>query len=109
SYPLSLHDALPILDRGTLKSGLGTRITYYINEEKESEGHYKFGNPDGEWKYYHDNGRLASEGLMLEGKREGSWKYYGRNGSLTDLINFEEDEMVPEEGPELDLMFQNFN
>lgn len=102
------YDGATTLDPGTLKSGEGSRITYYINGTKESEGSYRFGKAHGEWRYYHDNGRLASEGTMENGQKEGAWKYYGRNGALTDLIQFEADEMVPEEMPKDELMFQNF-
>src|SRR5690606_11208171 len=58
------YDGTKTLDPGTLKAGNGTRITYYVNENKESEGEYRFGKADGGWKYYHDNGRLASEGQI---------------------------------------------
>ena len=67
------YDGSAKLDPGTLKDGNGTRITYYINGQKESEGNYTSGKPEGTWKYYHDNGRLASEGQMEEGRKEGPW------------------------------------
>jgi uncharacterized protein len=38
--------------RVRLKDGNGTRLTYYIDGQKESEGNYKSGNPDGGWRYY---------------------------------------------------------
>lgn len=101
-------DGSDTLDPGTLKSGEGSRITYYIDGTKESEGQYKSGMPEGEWRYFHDNGRLASEGMMAEGRKEGAWKYYGRNGSLTDLVNFEADEIIQKDEQEAGLMFQNF-
>lgn len=103
------YDGSQTLDAGTLEDGNGTRITYYINGQKESEGNYKSGRPDGIWKYYHDNGRLASEGQMEEGQKEGAWKYYTRSGNLEDIINFKEGEVVPENLPEESDLFQNFN
>ena len=103
------YDGSKTLDSGTLQSGNGTRITYDSNETEESEGQYKSGQASGEWKYYHDNGRLASAGEMVDGKKEGPWTYYGRNGAVSDLVNYKDDEIVQEENPVLDLMFRNFN
>jgi hypothetical protein len=103
------YDGSSTLDPGTLKDGDGTRITYYINGQKESEGNYKSGHPDGQWKYYHDNGRLASEGDMENGKKEGPWKYYSRAGNLEDIINFKNDEVILDEEPQPNGLFQDFN
>lgn len=103
------YDGSKTLDRGTLQDGNGTRITYYVNGRKESEGSYTNGKPEGVWKYFHDNGRLASEGQMVDGKKEGQWKYYNRNGRLDEVLIFENDEVVPLEDPVNDLPFQIFN
>ncbi|GAB2994847.1 hypothetical protein GCM10027284_11810 [Cyclobacterium sediminis] len=97
------------LNPGTLRDGNGTRITYYINGAKESEGNYQSGKPEGNWKYYHDNGRLASEGKMVDGKKEGPWKYYTRSGNLEDIIQFDDDEVLPNEIPEESDLFQDFD
>lgn len=82
------------LDKGTLKDGNGTRITYYVNSQKESEGTFKSGKADGLWIFYHENGRKASEGAMVDGKKEGPWRYYNSAGRLEDLVNFKNDEIV---------------
>jgi uncharacterized protein len=90
----SSYDGTKTFDKGTLKDGFGTRITYYVNGQKESEGTYKSGKPDGLWIFYHENGRKASEGTMIDGKKEGPWRYYNSAGRLEDLINFKNDEIV---------------
>lgn len=93
------------LDKGTLKNGNGSRITYYVTGKKESEGSYKSGRAEGTWVFYHENGRKASEGQMKEGKKEGPWRYYNPAGRLEDLINYKEDEIVED----YTQMFTDFN
>jgi uncharacterized protein len=89
------YDGQRKLEKGTLKDGNGTRITYYINGQKESEGTFKSGKAEGLWIFYHENGRKASEGSMKDGKKEGPWRYYNSAGRLEDLINFKNDVIVP--------------
>ncbi|WP_332912821.1 hypothetical protein [Algoriphagus boritolerans] len=60
------------MEKGTLKDGNGTRITYYVNGQKESEGTFKSGKAEGLWIFYHENGRKASEGTMIDGKKRRS-------------------------------------
>lgn len=103
------YDGTQILDKGTLKDGEGTRITYYITGKKESEGQYKSGKADGTWSYYHENGRKASEGKMIEGKKEGLWKYFNTSGRLEQIITFQADEIVPEKDPEPLIQFNPFD
>ena len=88
------YDGGKTLDKGTLKDGTGTRITYYVSGNKESEGSYKSGKGDGLWIFYHENGKKASEGAMKDGKKEGPWRYYNPAGRLEDLINYKNDEIV---------------
>lgn len=91
------YDGTSTLDKGTLKDGNGTRITYYTTGKKESEGNYTMGKPEGTWTYFHENGNKASEGKMEDGKKEGPWRYYNLNGRLEQIINFKDDEIVTEE------------
>ncbi len=88
------YDGTTKLNKGTLKDGDGTRITYYVSGQKESEGTFKSGKADGIWTFFHENGRKASEGTMLDGQKEGPWKYYNAAGRLEDLVNFKKDEIV---------------
>ena len=91
---LSTEDGKSTLDKGTLKNGNGTRITYYLTGAKESEGSYVSGKAEGIWIFYHESGKKASEGVMKEGKREGTWRFYNSAGRLEDLIQFKADEIV---------------
>jgi hypothetical protein len=88
------YDGSTKLNKGSLKDGEGTRITYYISGQKESEGTFKSGKADGLWVFYHETGRKASEGAMKDGKKEGPWRYYNTAGRLVDLINYKNDEVV---------------
>lgn len=58
----------------------------------EIEGTMKDGKRDGEWKYYHPNGKLQSEGTCKEDKKHGWWKAYDTNGNVTLEAEYEEDE-----------------
>ena len=40
---------------------------------------------EGEWKYYHENGKLEAIGNYKNGKEEGEWKFYHENGKLEQL------------------------
>ena len=88
------YDGKTKLEKGSLKDGDGTRLTYYIDGSKESEGTFKSGKADGLWIFYHENGRKASEGNMKEGKKDGPWRYYNSAGRLTDLVTYKDDEVV---------------
>ncbi len=87
------YDGKETRDAGSLKDGNGTRITYYVTGQKESEGKYLSGKADGIWIYYHESGRKASEGIMKDGKKQGAWKFYNSAGRLEDLIQFKDDEI----------------
>ncbi|MBN3583527.1 hypothetical protein JYB64_14095 [Algoriphagus aestuarii] len=91
------YDGNSTYEKGTLKDGNGTRLTYYVTGKKESEGSYKGGKAEGTWIFYHENGRKASEGSMVEGKKEGVWRYYNPSGRLEDLINYKNDEIIEDQ------------
>lgn len=97
------------LEKGTLKDGTGSRITYYVSGKKESEGNYNDGKPNGKWSYFHENEKLASEGQMIGGKKEGLWRYFNNNGLLEQVITFENDEVKETENPPVEINFKNFN
>ncbi|GHB31576.1 toxin-antitoxin system YwqK family antitoxin [Mongoliitalea lutea] len=90
------YDGSTTYDKGTLSDGNGSRITYYTSGTKESEGMYVNGKADGTWVYFHENGRKASEGQMKDGKKEGPWRYFNIAGRLEQIINFKDDEIVPD-------------
>ena len=45
------------------------------------------GKKEGEWKYYHENGKLAAIENYKNGKAEGEWKFYHENGKLEQIGN----------------------
>ncbi|MBK8207626.1 MAG: hypothetical protein IPK87_12695 [Planctomycetes bacterium] len=57
----------------------------------ESEGTMKDGQREGEWKYYHPNGKLQSEGTCVAGKKHGWWKAYNTSGEVTLEAEYAED------------------
>lgn len=46
----------------------GKYISFYSNNQTKSEGIYKVGYKEGEWKYYYSNGNLKSRGKYVKGK-----------------------------------------
>ena len=94
-------------DYGILKSienqlygGKGSEIKIYSqNRTLIAIGSYEkvlgLGNPynairTGEWKYYHENGKLDEIGSYSKG-RTGEWKAYHENGQLSSLGNYSGD------------------
>jgi uncharacterized protein len=58
---------------------------------KKSEGPYKDGNPVGEWKFWHENGKIKEEGKFTDkGLRSGIWKVYDEDGTLAEEITYTE-------------------
>ena len=54
----------------------------------EGIGSYKDGKPEGEWKWYHENGKLETIASFKDGKAEGEWKWYHENGKLETIGSF---------------------
>lgn len=51
-------------------------LTYYENGKLESEGELlPDGHRVGNWKYYHNDGKLKAAGEYNDGLKEGSWSY----------------------------------
>lgn len=56
-----------------------------------STGPYKDGKSFGEWKYYHENGRLKAIGNYdEEGIEQGTWNFYFDNGNLSSTTEFKD-------------------
>lgn len=54
-----------------------------------SEGEYVKNLPIGEWKFYHENGKLKTVGSYnSDGYKNGVWKTYDKNGTLTEEETF---------------------
>ena len=57
---------------------------YYDNGNLKVTGIYdENGQKTGEWKSYHENGKLYSVGKFENGKATGKWKFFDENGNLT--------------------------
>ena len=53
---------------------------YHETGKLKSLGQYKKGKEEGKWKFFHENGKLQSSGNFKDGIEDGGWKYYDING-----------------------------
>lgn len=60
----------------------GWHIAWQSKNAKEHEGTQINGISQGEWTYFHDNGKLSARGHYVNDRREGEWIYYHKNGNL---------------------------
>lgn len=63
---------------------------YFPDGKLMGEGFFEKGN--GDYKEYHDNGKLKLEGKVVKGKNEGRWNYYYEDGSLEGFCDYEQGE-----------------
>lgn len=82
------------LSFGTLNEGFGHRITYYENGRKYSEGPYKNGVTEGEWRFYDERERLLTSGQMKNGFKEGIWKIYTKSGRMIKQESYERGQLI---------------
>ena len=54
----------------------------YDNGQREYEGHYKDGKPNGPLNYYYDNGNIKRKGSLKNGIPIGVWTYYKLDGTI---------------------------
>ena len=59
----------------------------YPNGQREYEGQYKNGKPNGNLVYYYENGSIKREGKLKNGSPVGRWKYYSDEENLTKTID----------------------
>lgn len=88
-------------------------ITYYPNQQKQSEGEIKEGKMHGKWSFWfqngqlwtvayyqeniehgeqtvwHDNGNKYYQGSFEDGVRTGIWKFWDSSGNLTKTIDYD--------------------
>lgn len=64
-----------------------TGILYneHSNGQREYEGYYKKGVPNGKLTYYFDNGSKMREGVLKNGSPAGRWIYYNSDGSIKEI------------------------
>lgn len=53
-----------------------------------------FGQKQGAWKYFWDNGQLRVEGNYLNNKKHGFFKYYDEGGNFLYVEKYEHDQLV---------------
>ena len=59
----------------------------YPSGNREYEGEYNGGKPNGLLIYWFDNGNKMREGKLRNGSPIGRWKYYNQEGNLTKTID----------------------
>ena len=93
----------------------GSYISYYLNEQVKSKGHFANNKAEGIWEYFYENGNLkmkgelinnqyhgkwiyfyengnkSMEGEIIEGERQGPWKFYFENGTIKNNGKFVND------------------
>lgn len=65
--------------------------TFYFNENKESDSHWKDGKLDGPYEDYWHNGQKKSHGQYRAGKKEGEWEFYYNQFTLSSKGSFRDD------------------
>lgn len=58
----------------------GRFVEFWETGKKHSKGRYVEGKKEGEWTYWHGNGRIAKKGSFVNGKLEGRWLYVTEDG-----------------------------
>ncbi|MCC2548384.1 tetratricopeptide repeat protein [Hymenobacter sp. BT175] len=64
-----------------------------VSGKMSSEGQYRDGRPDGEWKFYYPSGALSTRGSYRNGSREGNWTEYFENGKVESVRSYQDDEL----------------
>tara|TARA_B110000263_G_scaffold177743_1_gene155466 strand:- start:26 stop:367 length:342 start_codon:yes stop_codon:yes gene_type:complete len=63
----------------------GILFNEYSNGQREYEGSYKKGTPNGKLTYYFENGSKMREGNIKNGSPAGRWTYYNSDGSIKEI------------------------
>jgi len=63
----------------------GILFNEYPNGQREYEGSYKKGMPNGALIYYFENGLKMREGILKNGSPEGRWTYYNLDGNIKEI------------------------
>ena len=60
----------------------GIVFNEYSDGQREYEGLYKNGKPNGNLVYWYENGSIKREGRLKNGSPIGRWTYYNLDGSI---------------------------
>ena len=63
----------------------GIVFNEYPNGQREYEGKYKNGIPNGMLTYWYENGVKKREGILKNGVPVGRWTYYNSDGSVKEI------------------------
>jgi len=63
----------------------GIVFNEYPNGQREYEGKYKNGIPNGMLTYWYENGVKKREGILKNGVPAGRWTYYNSDGSVKEI------------------------
>src|SRR5688500_399044 len=66
----------------------GENKFYFDNGKVSSEGYMRNGKPDAYWKTFYSTGVLKSEGNRKNFQLDSLWKFYGEDGKITTEINY---------------------
>ena len=80
-----------VLSRGKYKAENDEELWswwWYLNDNKEMEGHYVDGRKNGIWTWWFDSGIKQSEGHYVDDEQDGLWSYFSKDGSVAEEITF---------------------
>jgi antitoxin component YwqK of YwqJK toxin-antitoxin module len=72
-------------DEGDSDSSADLTVEWYDPKTKmvkRSEGRQKYGREEGQWSYFHENGRLERQGSYASGMKSGVWTGWYPNGAV---------------------------
>ena len=59
----------------------------YLNGQREYEGEYKNGKPNGLLVYWYEKGNIMRKGTLKDGTPIGRWTIYKEDGSIQETID----------------------
>ena len=67
-----------------------TGVVYnnYPSGQKEYEGLYRLGKPNGQLAYWYENGSIMKKGNIKNGLQTGRWTYFNENGTVKKIIDY---------------------
>ena len=75
----------------------GLHTSWYENGQKESEGTYKNGTPDGKRTWWYENGQKDREATFKNGELDGKWTDWREDGQKKSEGTFKDGERISEE------------
>lgn len=68
------------VDKKIEKLAHGHSTWWYTNGQKQSEGQFRLGVPNGLFVWWHTNGQKQAQGEYIDGKQAGRWVWWHVNG-----------------------------